>query len=351
MGRFYFIVPALLLCLVSCMKQETPDGEENGFAAVQGQSMFVINSGQFGYGNSTLSCYDTKLHTVASGLFYNVNGFRLGDTGQSMSVYGDTGWIVVNNSKVIFAVDMSNMKEKGRITGLTSPRYISLVSDSKAYVTDLYENRIVIANPQTFQITGAVDIGAPAEQMVISDGFMYVNCWSYGKEIIKIDLETDRVADRLEVGVQPCSMALDADGNLWVLTDGGGWAENPAGYEKPALVKIDMAAFEIESKFFFNEYVTVSNLQIDPSGTTLYWLASGVWKMDVKSSSLPGSPFIESKDGQIFYALTTSPYDGDIFISDAVDYMQNGKVYRYSSDGTLKDEFPAGVCPVNFCWY
>lgn len=343
-------MPAFLLCLASCMKEQNP-GTEDGVAPVKGQSLFVVNEGSFGSGNSSLSCYDISSHTVTNGVFRMVNGVPLGDVGQSMTVHGDKGWIVVNNSKVIFAAGLSDMKERGRIKGFTSPRNIAFVSDTKAYVTDLYDKKITVVNPQTYSMTGSVETGYPTEQMIISGGYMYVNCWSYGSEILKIDLSSDTVVKRIPVGIQPCSMALDSRNRLWVLTDGGGWEGNPAGYEKPGMFRISLSDGEVDANWVFDDYTPVSDLTVSSDGNTLYWLRSGVWKMDISASELPSAPLIPSAAGQIFYSLTVSPSDGDIYVGDAVDYSQNGKVYRYSSDGTFKSEFTVGICPGAFCWY
>ena len=349
MRRIYLFLPALLVGLVSCMKENTPESEDFDFVPVNG--LYVVNEGSFGSGNSSLSYYDIKSGEVENNVFYRANGFRLGDTGQSMTVYGDRGWVVVNNSKVIFAVGLSDMKEKGRITGLTSPRNIAFVSDAKAYVTDLYDTKITIVNPQTYQVTGSIETGASTEQMIISDGYMYVNCWSYGTEILKIDLASDTIVKRIKVGIQPCSMAIDSMNRLWVLTDGGGWAGNPAGYEKPGMSRIGLNDGEVDAEWEFDDYTSVSDLAVSRDGNTLYWLRSGVCTMDITATELPSEPLISNSSGQIFYSLTVCPSDGDIYVGDAIDYSQNGKVYRYSSDGTLKSEFSVGICPGAFCWY
>ena len=349
MRRFYLFVPALLLCLASCMKENSPEEEDFDFVSPNG--LYVVNEGSFGSGNSSLSYYDIKSGEVENNVFYRANGFRLGDTGQSMTVHNGKGWVVVNNSNVIFAVDLSDMKEKGRITGLTSPRNIAFVSDTKAYVTDLYDTKITIVNPQTYQVTGWIETEASTEQMIISDGYMYVNCWSYGTEILKIDLASDAIVKRIKVGIQPCSMALDSQNRLWVLTDGGGWEGNPAGYEKPGMFRIDLNNGEVDTEWEFDDYTSVSDLTVSHDGNTLYWLRSGVCKMDINATDLPSEPLIPNSSGQTFYSLTVSPSDGDIYVGDAIDYSQNGKVYRYSADGTLKSEFSVGICPGAFCWY
>ena len=83
---------------------------------------------------------------------------KLGDVAQSMTIHGDKGWIVVNNSHVIFAIDTKTFKETGRIENLTSPRYIHFVSDTKAYVTQLWDNRIFIVDPRRYEIIGYINV-------------------------------------------------------------------------------------------------------------------------------------------------------------------------------------------------
>jgi hypothetical protein len=48
--------------------------------------------------------------------------------------------------------------------------------------------------------------------------------------------------------------------------------------------------------------------------------------------------------------LTICPRTGDVYIADAIDYVQQGMVYRYSSDGVLIDSFYVGIIPGAFCW-
>ena len=42
--------------------------------------------------------------------------------------------------------------------------------------------------------------------------------------------------------------------------------------------------------------------------------------------------------------------NGDVYVADAIDYQQQGIVYRYTADGDAVDEFYAGVTPGAFCW-
>ena len=136
------------------MKWDYGDAVEDFNAT--GAGLFITNEGNFQYGNASLSYYDPETKQVQNEVFFRANGMKLGDVAQSMTIYDNKGWVVVNNSHVIFAIDLNTFKEVGRIENLTSPRYIHFLSDEKAYVTQLWDNRIFIINPRTYEITGHI---------------------------------------------------------------------------------------------------------------------------------------------------------------------------------------------------
>lgn len=340
------------LTLGGCMHRD--DTDEEAFDASQG-GLFICNEGNFQYSNGTLSYYNPGEAAVENEVFYRANGFRLGDVVQSMTAYGGRGWIVVNNSQVVFAIDLTNFREIGRIDrGLTSPRYIHFVSDEKAYITQLWDNRIAIANPKTMEVTGYIQVpdmtmeSGSTEQMVSWGKYVICTCWSYQNRIIKIDTSADRVVAEAEVGIQPNSIVLDARGKLWVLTDGG-YQGSPYGYEGARLMRIDPATLKIERTFRFALKDSPAELTLNGAGDRIYWLNDDVWSMSVDAQSLPVRPTIKSQ-GTKYYGLTVSPINGDIYVADAIDYQQKGIIYRYEADGTLIGHFYVGVTPGAFCW-
>lgn len=354
MKKLYRLIIALFCCatLVSCMEREEPDGDEE--FDTPASALFICSEGNFQYGNATLSCYDPATNSVENEVFYRANGMRLGDVAQSMTNFGNRGWICVNNSHVIFAIDLNNFRETGRIENIGSPRYIHFVSPQKAYVSQIWDNRLYIVNPSTYQITGYVEVpGMDAstgstEQMAQWGKYVYCTCWSYQNKVIKIDSTTDEVVAELEVGVQPRGIVADCYGKLWVLTDGG-YQGSPSGYEAPSLIRIEPETFTIEQRFQFRLGDSPTALQLDGTRSTLYWINSHVWKMDALATSLPAHPFLEQR-GTRYYGMTVNPSNGDVYVADAIDYQQLGKIYRYSSQAVLIDEFYAGVIPSAFCW-
>ncbi|MBQ9137075.1 MAG: YncE family protein [Alistipes sp.] len=316
--------------------------------------LLICNEGNFQYGNASLSYYDPETKSVENELFYRANGMKLGDVAQSMVIRNGVGWIVVNNSHVIFAIDMETFREVGRITNLTSPRYIHFISDTKAYVTQIWDNRIFIVNPKTYTVTGHITCpnmtmeSGSTEQMVQLGDYLYVNCWSYQNRILKIDTRTDTIVDSLTVGIQPTSLVMDCNNKLWTVTDGG-YAGSPYGYEAPSLYCIDAESFTIEKQFLFKLGDAPSEVQLNGDKNTLYWINDDIWAMDVTADRVPVRPIVESR-GTKFYGLTVSPTNGDIYVADAIDYQQQGIVYRYTAAGELVDEFYVGIIPGAFCW-
>uniref|UniRef100_UPI0040562DC3 YncE family protein n=1 Tax=Alistipes sp. TaxID=1872444 RepID=UPI0040562DC3 len=328
--------------------------EEEFDTSASKEGLFICNEGNFQYGNATLSYYDPATQRVQNEIFYRANAMKLGDVVQSMTIRNGVGWVVVNNSHVVFAIDINTFKEVGRITNLTSPRYLHFLSDEKAYITQLWDNRIFVVNPKRYEITGYIEVpdmameSGSTEQMVQWGKYLYVNCWSYQNRILKIDTETDTVVDELTVGIQPTSLALDCNGKLWTITDGG-YEGSPYGYEAPSLYRIDAETFTIERQFKFELGDAPSEVQLNGSRETLYWLNDDVWQMDVDADHLPTHPFLPYHE-TIYYGLTVCPRTGDVYIADAIDYVQQGKIYRYSAEGEPIDEFYVGIIPGAFCW-
>ena len=345
----------LIFSLLTAGCMEWDYGLEEDFnISTSERGLFICNEGNFQYGNATLSYYDPTTKTVENEIFYRANAMKLGDVAQSMIIHKGIGWVVVNNSHVVFAIDPTTFKEVGRITGLTSPRYIHFVSDDKAYITQIWDNRIFIINPKRYEVTGYIEVPdmtseqGSTEQMVQLGKYLYVNCWSYQNRLLKIDTETDSIVAELEVGIQPTSLALDCNGKLWTVTDGG-YEGSPYGYEAPSLYRIDPESFTIEKQFSFRKGDAPSEVQINGRGDTLYWINDDIWSMSVDADRVPVRPFLDSR-GTIYYGLTVDPKSDEVYIADAVDYTQQCEIYRYSASGELLDEFYVGIIPGAFCW-
>jgi len=359
----YIIV--LFLILSSCMDDDAwynlnEDSNLPGKELLKQAGLFIINEGNFMYDNASVSYYSIDSMKISNEVFYKVNKVPVGDVAQSMTIRDSLGYIVVNNSSKIYIINVNTFEYLGKITGLTSPRYIHLISAEKAYVSDLYASAIAIVNPVTMKVTGFIDVHNntsafqqhSTEQMIQIGKEVFTNCWSYDNKILVIDTESDRLVDSITVSIQPNSMVLDKDQKLWVLCDGG-FDGNPYGYGKPALVRVDPETRSAETILEFAMEDNPHDLVINGTGDTLYYLNRHVYSMPVTAATSPRIK-IESSYGQTlvggYYALTVDPYYGDIYVADAIDQVQFGKVYRYSSGGQLLDILSVGINPGAFCF-
>ena len=180
-----------LLAAVSCMKYG-PREEEQFAADLSHRGVFVLCEGNYMYGNASLTYYDPESKSAENEVFARSNAFPLGDVAQSMTIFDGLCWVVVNNSGVIFAIDPSTFREVRRITGFTSPRYIHFIDSHKAYVTQIWDPRIYIVDPNECRITGYIETGmdfetGSTEMMVQIGDYVHVNCWSYQNRILKIE--------------------------------------------------------------------------------------------------------------------------------------------------------------------
>ena len=66
--------------------------------------------------------------------------------------------------------------------------------------------------------------------------------------------------------------------------------------------------------------------------------------MHISDVALPSQALI-SENNRLFYALGVNPKNGEIFVCDAIDYVQAGVVYRYDKSGQEIHSFHTGIIP------
>lgn len=337
---------ALSLLFVSC-KKDNPEPQPV-FSLVNG--VFILNQGNFTAGNASLSYFQNEGEKLYNDLFFEVNGVPLGDVAQSITIDSATAYIVVNNSGFIYVIDSKTVEYQAKISGLTSPRYMTIVNHGKAYVSDLYSTAISIVDINSNQVTGAIEVGRSTEEMALIGSEVFAANWSgYGQtlrndKILVINTFHDQLVDSISVGLEPNSMVIDKNGYLWVLCSGGYLNE-----EIPTLLKIDAPNRHILETFTFDDINTSpDNLEINGAGDSLFFLNRGIFRMAISDAYLPGSAFIEEGDTKYFIYLGVDPHNGNIYTSDALDYSQNGFVYRYNASGNLLTQLSVGIIPGPF---
>ena len=99
LGRAFYLscILAWLFAPAGCMPFTPPETEEFTTSAT-GEGLFVVNQGNFMYANASLSYYNPQTKDIENEIFVRANGINLGDVAQSMVLYKETAYVVVNNS-------------------------------------------------------------------------------------------------------------------------------------------------------------------------------------------------------------------------------------------------------------
>lgn len=342
MKQTYLLVISILFLLCSCHK-------DNNSAITQG-SVYIINEGGFQHGNASISVYDPSAKTVSNNVFFQENGYSLGDVAQSMYMIGDTAFIVLNNSaKVVVADAAHNFKYLYSINiPLSSPRFFLPAGGSKAYVSELYANKIWVVDYRLGTVIKTIPVSGWTEHMLSQNGKIYVQEQTNPgaspiHAILQINPNNDLITNTLPLSTDPSSMVITPQNKLLVLTP-----HQSTPPQNASLYSIDLNSFSIDRKIDFSATRTPNFLRYSPlTSQILFSDSGGIYAMNPTDTIIPSATFIHSNNWNV-YGLNADPNTGDIYISDAVDYQQASHIMRYSKDGTAIDNFTAGIISNGF---
>jgi YVTN family beta-propeller protein len=333
----------VILLISSCEKDLGEQKKPSVFTSTTG--VFVINEGSFMAGNGDITFYNKSTKLTTQNLFFSVNNRPPGDLPVYMTIHGNDAWIVVNNSNTIEVVDLDSFKVRKTITGLEMPKHI-VFSGGRGYVSQLGSTGIAIIDPVNAIVTGTLEGFKSSDKMVVAGGKLFVANWSSyfinkpNNTVMVFDPATAQFIDSVAVTKEPNSMVVDSEGMLWVLSSGGYMGE-----EFPSLQRINPQTLQVISRLDFpSKASSPSLLSISADGKTLYYVDYDLFKVGIFDQQLPGSPFIAAA-GRSLYGLGVDPETGDLYVADAVDFQQEGIVYRYSATGVEIDNFKAGINP------
>lgn len=332
----------VLIALASCNEPDEPAFVDTVINRVSFNGFFIVNEGNFGWGNGSLTYFSYDSIKTYNNIFRSVNNKPLGDVPYSMMFYGENIYIVVNNSEKIEVIDRKSLESIKTIYGFISPRNIALAGPNKAYVTSMYSDSLKILDLKENEVTGSINIKNSSESILVKGSKAFVANWIEGNEIFIVNTETDELVDSLEVGPEPESMVSDKNGNIWVLCNGGWMREHFA-----ELICINPLNNSILKKYIFpSKMNSPLNLQADSDGDTLLYIDGNIKAMNIASSDLPAEAFIE-RDESMFYKIGINPVNGDIVATDAIDYQQNGYFMIFDRKGKFISDHTAGIIPGN----
>lgn len=330
-----FFVVAIFL--IACNPPKHPNPAQINIKKAQ---IVVLNEGGFGYKNASFSLFNADSNKIYNDIYWLKNNEKLGDVLQSVNIINNKYYWVLNNSGKIVITDTSFIKI-GEIKTLNSPRYILPITETKAYVTDYTANKIAVVNLKSNIVENYIPCKGWTEYL-IEDAFNPTHIWvsnKYSEYIYKINSTTDIIEDSIKTIYGTDAMVFDKNNNLWV-TCGG----ESSKHINSAIFKINTSTKQILNKIETSSTLFSSHLQINSTKDTLYWLDSGVKKMSINSNIYPTSNFI-SENNRLFYGLNINPVTNEIYVTDAVDYVQSGYLIKYSTKGTELGNYKVGIIP------
>jgi DNA-binding beta-propeller fold protein YncE len=370
------IMSILILALIasSCRDDDeifVPEIEQPsvpGDSSIRG--FYLLNEGNMGSNKATLDYFDYATGEYYRNIFGAANPSvpkEMGDVGNDLKIYGSKLYAVINCSNKIDVMDKWTAKKIGQIN-VPNCRYIRF-HEGYAYVTSYagpvqinpnYEQRGYVAkiDTATFQEVARCLVGfQPDELEIVNDkiyvansgGYMFPN---YENTVSVIDIESFSETKRIEVAINLHHLCADRHGNLWVSSRGD-------YYDIPSRLyyvntQTDRLAGSLD--------IAVSNFRL--SGDSLY-LYSVEWSyismsnevtygiVDVIKKELVTANFITDgteKEIKVPYGITIHPVTGDIYVTDARNYVSPGTLYCFDKEGKQKWNVRTGDIPAHFAF-
>ncbi|MDN3665708.1 YncE family protein [Algibacter miyuki] len=324
---------------------ELPEGDYN-------QGLFILNEGGYGYSNASVSFIDTD-EQIFNSIYSGVNDADLGDVAQSMGLYGDYAYIVVNNSATIEIVNRYTFEYIATVTtDIVNPRYIAF-DGAKGYITnwgdpnDTTDDYVAVLNLNTNLVEDKITVAEGPENILVNNGKIYVSHiggYGFGNTISVIDLVSETLTGTITVGDVPGDMLVD-NGKLYVLCSG---KPNYATEETSGqLVKINLTNDTVEASLSFPE--TEHPRFLDIYNSTLYYtLDKAVYTLETNSFELPVTALFSLSDSGVQIPYGFKIHNDQIYVADAKDYVSNGEVFIYNMSGAKQKTFSVEIIPNSF---
>jgi hypothetical protein len=277
---------------------------------------------------------------------------RLGDVGQSMFVKDSIAFVVVNNSAKIEVVKLPSFQKLRTITiNGSSPRNILLFNDSIAYVTELFAKKIWVLNCQTGSVVTTIATQGWTENIIKIDDNIFVQqkinttLTSTFATLLKVNASNQNAQYNNTFGGRDVTgMVKDKFDRIWIAVD-----EDTAQGLYAGFYCFDKDLVEQKSFFYSSYNHHPSRLCIDSHGEKIVYADKDVFTFTVDENAIPVTPVISSR-GKNIYAMDIDPASDDIYLSDALDFVQQSRIYRYNKSGTLIHSFTAGIIAGNFAF-
>lgn len=332
---------------------------------------FLMNEGNMGTNKCTIDYYDYSTGKYTNNIFSIVNknmALDLGDSGNDMSIYGDKLYTVVNGSNIVEVMDANTARHITQIPVANCRNiafdggYAYVSSYAGASMSDSVSRVGYVAriDTLTLQVTDSCMVGYQPEEMAVHDGKLYVAnsggyCYpDYDNRVSVIDLNTFKLVRNIEVEVNLHRMAIDVRRGVVYVSSRGDYYTIPSAiyaidakadtvlYQIPDLNCADIeiagdSLYVYSTEFDYNTYQTIVAFSI----------------YDIAQQKVVSRNFItDGTEGDIVYpyGMSVNPENGDIYITDAKDFVTPGMVYCYDRLGNRKWAAMTGDIPGHFAY-
>ncbi len=375
---FYYFLP-LMLSATSCREDELVVPAEYDVVPVSPESttkirgFYLVNEGNMGSNKCTLDYFDYFTGLYARNFYAERNPTvikELGDVGNDIGIYGSKLYVVVNCSHKVEVLDAYTGVRISQID-IPNCRYVRF-HRGKAYVSS-YVGSVLIdseapkgavyeVDTTKLVVTKKVTVGYQPEEMEIVDDYMYVaNSGGYRPPQYDNTVSVIQMVDFKQVRQIPVAINLnrikkDKYNQLWV-NSRGDYMDCPS-----RLYVLSKNRSNNRMEVTDTLDVACSNMAIH--GDSLYYYATE-WSnysqsnaisygiIDVRTHEVISENFITDgtdADITIPYGIAIHPETGDVFVTDAKNYVSSGTLYCFSRDGKCKWSVRTGDIPAHIAF-
>lgn len=333
------------------------------------KGFFLLNEGNMGSNKATIDFFNCETGKYLRNIYPSRNldiVKELGDVGNDIAIYDNKLYAVINCSHYVEVMDARTAMHIGSIDILNC-RYITF-HGSKAYVSsyagpvqldpNARPGKVVEIDTETLQITREVVVGYQPEEMVVTDGKLYVansggyRYPNYDTTISVIDLESFEVVNTIDVAINLHRMELDRYGRIYVSSRGDYYDIGADVYvvdtrTDEVIGNLGIPASEMCLSGDSLYMTAVEWSYVTGSNTVSYTL------YDVKREEVVSDNFITDGTDKLIkipYGLAVNPETKEIYVSDARDYVTPGTLYCFDPDGCLKWQVTTGDIPAHFAF-
>ncbi len=338
--KWSFFASLLVISTVSCQK----DNEPEETAVTEGSKIYISNEGNFGASNADVSYIDED-GVIHNDVFQTVNGAPLGDVLQSLTVASNRAYAVMNNSNTVVIFNATTFAPLHVIEGVTYPRQMYHVSNSKAYLTaGAGAGTVYPVDKSAMALGTGIAVGNGPEGMTWSNNQLYVcnsGGWGVDQTVSVIDTDTDQVTATITLSDLPVEAVTDANGDVWVLCKGQTIYDelwNIIGHTDAKVHHIDELTNTVIESFVVGENGDhPASLAIAKNGQTVYVANGGIYALPIDEGA-----WQLVVDGD-FYTVDVSQKNGHLWATGTNDFVNPGIVYHYSSNGEWLGQYTAGL--------